>query len=97
MFQFCTEHFSCITFQKITADDINLLASKHDNRFKKSTLVPCTRSFHFFNPLSKTVTAVKIVSNDNSYSLIHSLDCESENLKTEKNSYACAAYDITLC
>lgn len=93
MFKFCELQHTTILFQFINADVVNNLEPMLNQRFSGGKTVPGTRSFHYFQPLSKSEIAAKRISSDKNYSLRYNLFKQQQLPNLQPNTYVCCVYE----
>ena len=64
MFEYCKSDIKGINFIKVSKEDIAPVRQTLSTRFESGKIIPGTRSFHHFSPLSEGEVTYKRVSDD---------------------------------
>ena len=86
MFKICDQHFSN-QHVFINTDNVKNVEPMLTLHFSDHKTVPGTRSFHYFQPLSKTEIAAKRISSDKDFSLRYSFSQELQLPNLQPNTY----------
>ena len=98
MFDFCKNEIKGVKFYFISKESDLKIRSEMEHRYNLARILPGTRSYHNFTPISKTKIGTKVVSEQEEYSFVFNFqadDFDKENLFTQINlaEFVCSIYD----